>query len=65
MKGGLVKEHFSLTIEVAEGRALRDLIKDFRMHCAEDPNWYGLHENEDEALAGLVDALAEDEVEVA
>lgn len=61
VKGRKVPEHFSLTVSVQAAEAITRVLGDFREHCQDDPSWYGLREDEDEALEKLVDALTDED----
>lgn len=63
VRGRHVSEHFTVNFSPGAAEAVRAVLSDFREHCREDPAWYGLREDEDEALEALVDALTPEDEE--
>ena len=57
VKGKEVTRHFALTVAPDAAVAIRRVVAELREACAKDPGWFGLREDEDEALEALVEAL--------
>lgn len=58
MKGSLIPRHFMVSMTPEEAASIREFLSDFHQQwIKERGDFFGLRENEDEAITALIEAL--------